>query len=252
MIELLLFLTGIIVGGTNAIAGGGMLIGLPIMIATGMAPLTASVTGIAVSGPGQLASAIGYRKFLRRVPKRFALLIIPLVIGGAGGSLLLRNTSADNFAEIIPFLVLFGVLFFALQPYIHFHLREHLRGKHRTITPLLLVAVALLPLGVYGGYFGAGIGFMMLAFLSFARLPELHTINAMKNVGILFLSVTSLCIMYSAHIIDWRVGGIMAAGSIIGGYYGARLGQRLSSHWLRITVIVIGFGSVIYLTLQNL
>lgn len=251
MTEILLFLTGIIVGAMNAVAGGGMLIGFPVLVALGSPPLVANITGNIISSPGQLASAWGYRNYLRRVPRRFALLIIPLVIGAAIGATTLRRTGADDFARIVPGLVLFGVVLFTVQPLLHFHLRQHLRGKHRTITPLLLIGLAMLPLSFYGGYFGAGFGFMMLAFLSFAKLSDTHMMNAMKNVGATFISATSLVCLYSTHLIDWRVGGITGLGAVVGGYSGSRLSQRLSSHWLRIFVIVIGLGAVAYLALRR-
>lgn len=247
MTELLLFLTGIIVGGMNAVAGGGMLIGFPVMVGLGVPPLVANMTGNVMSAPGQIASAWGYRDYLRRVPRRFALLIIPLVVGAAAGAIALRQTSASEFERIVPGLVLFGVVLFTVQPLLHFHLRQHLRGKHRTLVPLFLIALAMLPLSFYGGYFGAGFGFMMLAFLSFAHLPDIHVMNAMKNVGSTFVSGTSLLCLYSTGLIDWKVGGITAAGAVIGGYGGARGSQRISSHWLRILVICLGVGAVIYL-----
>jgi uncharacterized membrane protein YfcA len=251
MNELLFFLTGLIVGGMNAVAGGGMLIGFPVMVALGVPPLVANITGNIITAPGQLASAWAYRNYLKRVPWSFALLAIPLLLGGAAGAIVLRQTSANDFAKIVPGLVFFGVALFTVQPLLHFHLRQHLRGKHRTLIPLLFIALAMLPLSFYGGYFGAGFGFMMLAFLSFAHLPDLHMMNAMKNVGATLVSGVSLLCLYSTGHVDWKVGGIMATGAVIGGYSGARGSQRISSRWLRIGVIVVGFAAVAYLALQR-
>lgn len=251
MTELIFFLTGLVVGVMNAVAGGGMLVGFPVLVAMGVPPLVANASANVITGPGQLASAWGYRAYLRRVPRRFALLIVPLVIGAAAGATVLKQTSANDFAEIVPGLVLFGVALFAFQPLLHFHLKQHLHGKHRTITPLFFIALAMLPLAFYGGYFGAGFGFMMLAFLSFAKLSDTHMMNAMKNVGAAFVSATSFVCLVGTGLIDWRVGLITGAGAVIGGYSGARLGQRLSSHWLRIMVIVVGLSAVVYLGLQQ-
>jgi uncharacterized protein len=250
MHNIVFFFTGIIVGVMNAVAGGGMLIGFPTLVALGIPPLVANMTGGVISAPGQVASAWGYRQYLRRVPLKFAWLLVPLVIGAAVGATVLRRTSADGFATIVPWLVLFGVLLFAFQPYIHLHLQRHLHGKKRTI-PFVFVMVALLPMAFYGGYFGAGIGFMMLAFLSFAHLPDMHMINGMKNIGAMFIAGTTLACLFSSHLIDWRVGGIAAAGAIVGGYSGSRLSQRISSRWLRIVVVAAGFSAVIYLALQH-
>lgn len=251
MTELILFLTGIVVGAMNAVAGGGMLIGFPMMVALGVPPLTANATGSIITAPGQLASAWGYRTYIRRIPRRFIILVPPLLIGAAAGALTLRNTSASDFAQLVPWLVLFGVLLFAFQPFIHLHLKQHIRGKKKALPPLLLIALAMLPLAFYGGYFGAGFGFIMLAFLSFTKLPDVHIMNVIKNIGATCVSATSVVCLYSAGLIDWRIGTIMATGSIIGGYSGARLSQRMSSHWLRIAVIVIGLSAAVYLLLQE-
>ena len=251
MVEIILFLTGLTVGAMNAVAGGGMLLGFPVMVALGIPPLTANVTANLVTAPGQLASAWGYRKYLRKVPKRFALLAPPLALGAVAGAITLRQTSANDFARLVPLLVLFGVVLFTVQPLLHFHLRQHLRGKHKTIIPLLLIALAMIPLSFYGGYFGAGFGFMMLAFLSFANLHDTHMMNAMKNVGAAIVSTTALLCLHNTGLFNWRLGAIMAVGAVIGGYSGARLSQRLSSHWLRIAVIVIGLSAVVYLGLQR-
>jgi uncharacterized protein len=251
MTELIIIATGLVVGLMNAVAGGGMLVGFPILIALGIPPLVANASSAIITGPGQLASAWGYRNYLKRVPWKFALLLIPLVVGAAIGTVVLRNTSADDFASVVPLLVLFGVALFAFQPLLHFHLRQHLRGKHRTLTPLFLIGLALLPVSIYGGYFGAGFGFILLAFLGFAHLPDIHMINAMKNVGGVALSATVIVFLFSSGLIDWRIGLLGASGAVIGGYAGARFSQRLSSHWLRIIVITIGLSAVVYLFLQR-
>src|SRR5580704_7628531 len=167
--EILLFLVGIIVGSMNAIAGGGMLLGFPVLLAAGLSPLVANITGNIVILPGQLTSAFGYRRFLRKLPPRYLILLLPCLIGGTIGALVLRHTSATRFQELVPGLILFAVLLFTFQPLLHLHLRRHISQRSRNIRRLLLIATALLPTAIYGGYFGAGFGFLMLAFLSFAR-----------------------------------------------------------------------------------
>lgn len=249
--DIVLLLAGFVVGAMNAIAGGGMLVGFPVLIALGVPPLMANATGNVVTSPGQLASALGYWKYLRRVPKRYAWLILPIIAGAAAGSLALRNTSPHDFAKLVPGLVLFGVALFAFQPLMHFHLHRQLKGRAKTILPFILLAIAIIPLSFYGGYFGAGYGFIMLAFLGFTNLPDAHMINAMKNVSAIFVSATSVVCLYSAHIIHWQTGLIMAAGSITGGYTGARSAQKVSSHWLRVCIIAIGLSAVVYLYLHQ-
>lgn len=245
--DLVLLLAGFIVGAMNAIAGGGMLIGFPILIALGTPALLANATTGVITLPGQAASAWGYRRYLRRVPLRYALFIIPAVIGAAGGALALRYTSTQKFADLVPLLVLFGVGLFIVQPFLHFHLHQHVKGKRRSWLPMALLGLALVPISFYGGYFGAGYGFMMLAFLGFTNLPDAHMINGMKNIAATFVGAASIACLFSAQLIQWRMGLIMAAGAVVGGYTGARSAQKVSSHWLRIAIIAIGICAVIYL-----
>jgi uncharacterized protein len=251
MHEIILFLVGLIVGAMNAIAGGGMLIGFPALIALGVHPLVANATANVVTGPGQIASAFAYRKYLRKVPLKYGLLLVPVVVGAAMGALLLRSTPAEHFAQLVPGLVLFGVGLFAVQPLLHFHLHRHLKGRYKTWVPIIIIGLATLPVSIYGGYFGAGYGFIMLAFLGFTSLHDTHMINAMKNVAATGVASASIVCLYGSHLIDWRVGTIAAAGSILGGYLGARYAQKVSSHQLRVAVIIIGVLAVAYLAMQE-
>jgi len=249
--DIVLLLVGFIVGAMNAIAGGGMIIGFPVLLALGIPPLFANATANIVSLPGQLASAIGYRKYIRRVPARYLLLLIPVVAGSAVGALTLRHTSATDFANIVPILLLFGIGLFTFQPLLHFHLHAHVKGVRRTWLPMVLLGIAVAPLSFYGGYFGAGYGFMMLAFLGFTNMTDTHMMNGMKNIAATFVAGTSIICLYSSGLIHWRIGIIMAVGSAIGGYSGACGAQKLSSHWLRIIVIVLGMSAVVYLGLRQ-
>jgi uncharacterized membrane protein YfcA len=251
MHDIIYFLTGFVVGAMNAIAGGGMLIGFPVIVATGVSPLIANGIGNVATFPGQITSAFGYRNYLRKVPRSYAWLILPVIAGSALGAVILRNTSPHDFSRMVPGLVLFGVFLFAIQPLLHFHLHRHLKGRAKTALPLVLLGAAILPLSVYGGYFGAGYGIIMLAFLGFTSVPDTHMMNAMKNVSAVFVSGTTMLCLYGAHIIDWRIGLIMGAGSAIGGYVGARGAQRVSSHWLRVSIILIGLASVAYLAFRE-
>jgi len=245
--DIILLLAGFIVGSMNAIAGGGMLVGFPILIGLGVPPLLANATANIVTLPGQMASAFGYRAYLRRVPLRYAALLAPIVLGAAAGALTLRHTPAADFANIVPLLVLFGVGLFTFQPLLHFHLHSYLKGRQKAWLPIVLIGLAMLPLSFYGGYFGAGYGFMMLAFLGFTNMQDTHMMNSMKNVAATFVSATSIICLYGAHLIQWRTGLVMAAGSTIGGYLGARGAQKVSSQWLRGGIIVIGMAAVICL-----
>ena len=249
--DIALVVAGFMVGAMNAIAGGGMLIGFPILVALGIPPLLANATANVVTAPGQLASAYGYREYIKRVPRRYAWLLLPIVLGAVAGALSLRHTSADNFAKLVPLLVLFGVGLFTFQPLLHFHLHSHLTGRRRALLPIVLLGLAMLPLSYYGGYFGAGYGFMMLAFLGFTNLQDTHMMNGMKNIAATFVAVSSIVCLFGSHLIQWREGAIMAVGAVAGGYLGARSAQKVSSQWLRGSIITIGMTAVVCLTLRQ-
>lgn len=248
--DILLLLTGVIVGGMNAIAGGGTLVSFPVLLSVGLPALTASATSYVAVLPGQISSAIGYRKFLSKLPKAYLILLIPCAAGAAIGAQLLRHTSFSRFEQIVPFLVLLAILLFVLQPFLSVHLLRHLRSRHKNQVKLLLFGLALFAMTIYGGYFGAGMGFALLALLSFTRQHEIHTLNAMKNIiGITTISVAIISI-YSAHLISWQHGLVMAAGNVLGGYFGAHLAQRVPSHVVRVVVVAIGIATAIYLLLR--
>lgn len=251
MYDIILFGAGILVGAMNAIAGGGMLIGFPVLLATGLPALAANVTSNIVIMPSSLSSAYGYRKYIRKVPRQYLLLLIPCLLGGVIGALILRTTPASKFQDLVPGLVLFAVILFAFQPLLHFHLHNHMRGKNKGLQSLLIIALALLPVAIYGGYFGAGFGFIMLAFLGFTKLHDVHKMNGLKNLASVSIASMSIICLFSTHLINWQYGLSMAAGGVIGGYYGSRLAQKVSSHAGRIIVIIIGLGTAAYLGLRS-
>jgi len=252
MSDIILFFVGIIVGAMNGVAGGGMLIGFPLLIASGLSALSANATGYIASLPGQLASAVGYRERLRTVPRRYALLLVPCVVGAAIGTLILRNTDASSFERFVPLLILAAVGLLAFQPPLQRYLKRHLKARAAPprIKPLTAMGLMLFPLAIYGGYFGPGFGFVLLAFLSFTRFNGLHTMNGLKNVMATAMLVTSIIALQGSSLIDWQAGLIMGAGSLIGGYFGARYIQKIPGTISRIIVISIGVIAALYLALR--
>lgn len=249
--ELIVFAVGIAVGAMNGIAGGGMLLGFPVLLAVGLPPLVANITTNIVILPGQITSAYGYRKYLRKLPRRYLILLIPCLIGATIGALLLRHTPSARFQEMVPGLIFFAVVLFAVQPLLHFHLLRHISKRSQNNATLFLIALGLLPTAIYGGFFGAGFGFIMLAFLSFTNLRDIHQMNGLKNLAGMTIATVCIICLYSTHLINWPLGLAMAAGNGVGGYLGARYSQRFSSQVIRIVVIIIGFAAAGYLAFRT-
>jgi uncharacterized membrane protein YfcA len=251
MQDLLLFGAGIVVGVMNAVAGGGLLLGFPALLAAGLSPLSANITGNIVVLPGLVSSVFGYRKYLRTVPRRYMVLLIPCFLGAMIGAITLRLTPSARFQQLVPSLILFAVVLFAFQPFLHFRLHRHMHSKSKRPKSLVPISLALLPMTIYGGYFGAGFGFMMLAFLGFTKLQDIHQMNALKNLAGGAISIASIICLFSTHLINWKLGLVMAAGNFTGGYFGSRAAQRVSSHVTRIIVILIGLTTAVYLGLRT-
>lgn len=249
--DLFLLAAGFLVGVMNAIAGGGMLLGFPALLAYGLTALTANATGPIAVLPGQIASAYGYRSYLRQTPKKYAWLLLPLIIGALFGAYGLSHTSGDTFEEFVPWLIFFAVGLFAFQPLLHDYLHKHMRTRSKRVKPLVIISIGLIPVGLYGGYFGAGLGFLMLAFLGFTHIKDAHQMNAMKNVAATFMCVASIIVLSQGTLIDWHAGLVMAVGSTAGGYIGSRVAQKISNHSIRVVVIIIGVVTASYLALRN-
>lgn len=251
MHEIILFFAGLVVGSMNSVAGGGMLIGFPIMVAVGMSPLVANATGNIAVLPGLLSSAFAYRKFLHKLPSRYLLLLIPCIAGGAIGATILRHTSSTRFSQLIPFLILCAVILFAIQPFLHFHLHRHISKRSRNNLILSMIGLGLFPVSIYAGYFGPGFGFLMLAFLGFTSLRDVHKMNALKNLAAAGITAAAIIILLPAHLFNWPLGLSMAFGCALGGYSGSRISMHFSSHAIRIVVTCIGFLSAVYLAFHN-
>ncbi|HSX47300.1 MAG TPA: sulfite exporter TauE/SafE family protein, partial [Patescibacteria group bacterium] len=232
--DIILFFAGILVGSVNAVAGGGMLIGFPILLALGMPALIANATGNLVVLPGNISATFGYRKYLNRVPKTYLVLLIPAIIGSALGALVLRHTSSTKFTQIIPGLIIFAAILFAFQPYLYRKIHKHIhsvKGRKMSFKTITFISFAILPVCFYGGYFGPGFGFIMLAFLGFTGLHNhIHRMNTLKCIIGICIASTSLIVLYSSHLINWRQGLIMGTGNLFGGYYGALGIQKVSTH----------------------
>lgn len=244
---ILAFLAAMVGGAMNAIAGGGTLVTFPAIVALGLSPLTANATSTVGLWPGAAGSLWGYRRQLDGARPWLRLLTLPSLLGGTAGALLLLGTGEDRFARIVPFLVLAGTLLFMLQ-------KPLLRALGRTPAeagdhPLFQgrFFVAQFSVGVYGGYFGAGIGILMLAVLEMMGHRNIHRMNGLKNWGGMCINVVAALLFIASGIVDWPIAAALAVGGIVGGYGGSRLAQRVSQAAVRQMVVMIGFISFVWL-----
>ncbi len=249
---LLLFIPGIIGGAINAIAGGGGIILYPALLAVGIPPINANATVSFAVLPGAVAATVGYRQHLAQVAKHFLWLILPCMVGAFFGARLLATIHPDTFASLSPWLVLSAVILLALQSRInHIILSEKrlIKTTRRIAVPLLYLVV--FGLAIYGGFFGAGFGLMMLVVLGFSSLKNQYRMSAVKNLcGI---GISSVAASYFAlhGLLSISSGCAVAAGTIVGGYSGSRLSQKISTHLVHDLTVAIGLIIAIVLLVKN-
>jgi hypothetical protein len=253
MIEkaLVVVVTGILVGMINSIAGGGMLIGFPILLLFGLSALVSNATSNVITLAGQLTSSIGYRKQIKKLAPAYFALIIPSVVGGIIGAYVLRRTPNSKFLLVAPALIIAAVVLFAFQPYIKQRIYKIPEMVSNYDGPSVGIFFLVFALSIYGGYFGAGYGLVMLAILSLSKIKSIHEMNGLKNLCALAVSLSAIGILFNSHLINWHYGLTMAVGSAIGGYVGARMAQRFPMAMVRYLVIVIGIATAIYLFSQS-
>lgn len=237
---LLLLVTGVIGGAINAIAGGGGIIMYPALLAAGLPPIIANTTSSLVVWPGSLTSAYGYRKDLKKVPKSFFWLVIPCILGSLLGSYILTHTKPSTFEHLAPFLILSAVLLLAMQSRIHRFVTKQTKSRKIMWHTVPLVCAAAFPLAIYGGYFGAGFGLMMLALLGFSGLKNIYQMNGVKNLAGAVMAIVATLYFWHAGLINWPAGLVMAAGTTVGGYVGSRLTHKISAHLVHDLTIAIG------------
>jgi uncharacterized membrane protein YfcA len=240
----LLVLAGVGAGIANGVAGGGSLISFPLLLALGFPPLTANITNTVGIWPGYLGSAVGFRKEIAGQGRRFARLSPVAGIGAVLGAVLLLTTSSADFTAIAPWLVLGASLLFAAQPF----LRRALSGADdpSRVHPVLLVA-GTFAASVYGGYFGAGMGVMLLAILGLC-LPDsiLRTSGLRTILSILVNGVAAVVFLIHGGLV-WEAVALLAAGSLVGGWVGARVAVAIPANALRAVVVVIGLVTTVKL-----
>lgn len=246
--DLAVLAAGLAAGMINAVVGSGSLITFPTLLAVGLPPLTANVSNTVGLVPGSVAGAVGYRRELVASRQHLFALIGFTAAGAAAGATLLLQLPSSFFDKAVPVLVLLAVALMALQPRLAAALAARGREPQGAGWELRLGVFAT---GVYGGYFGAAQGVILLGLLGLLLPVTLQQANGVKNVlGGLANLVAGVAFVLVAHV-DWAAAGLIAAGSTVGGVLGARYGRRLSASTLRRIVVVGGTVVGIVLLIQN-
>jgi uncharacterized protein len=244
----LVLVVAVVGGFVNSIAGGGSLLTFPTLVWVGVTPVAASATNTVGLWPGSLGGVVGFR---RHLPERsvIALLGVPSLIGGIVGAVLLLRTPEDVFEALAPVLVFVATVLLAVQEPLSRRLGRDLVGERTAGFGLVAVVVQLL-IGVYGGFFGAGIGIMMLAALAILGLTDIHEMNGLKNV--LAIVINGVAALYFAveGAVLWTDAALMAVGSVVGGLGGAAFAHRIGRQAVRQAVIAIGVIASVSLLLK--
>lgn len=233
-------------GVVNSVAGGGTLLTFPALLAA-LNPMgieagrIANATSTVALVPGSLAGAWGYRREMRAARQWTALLIGPSLIGGLVGSLLLTRLDAKYFDFLIPWLILTAALLFMVQPVVArlIQAKPHTAPSRNTIAAIVFFQFLV---SIYGGYFGAGIGILMLSGLALMGLPGVHEMNAVKTFLAFCINGVSVVIFVVENMVEWSVVPVMVAASILGGYLGARVARRVRPRLVRWFIIAVGLG----------
>ena len=239
-----ILLAGVGAGTINAVVGSGTLLTFPTLLAFGYPPVTANVSNTIGLVPGSVAGAWGYRRELAGQRERVLRLGVASLIGGATGGLLLLVLPAGAFEAIVPILIGIGVLLVVFGPRISRWVAEHhgdAGGEHWWVWPAVLVT------GVYGGYFGAAQGVLLMAVLGIGVADTLQRLNGAKNVLAAIVNAVAGVIFIFVADVDWGVVALIAAGSIVGGLLGSSLGRRLPPAVLRGVIEVVGVVALVVL-----
>ena len=242
-----IFAAGGAAGAINTIVGSGTLLTFPVLLGFGYSPITANVSNTIGLVPGSVSGAFGYRRELEGQRRRAVWLGLASLVGGITGAVLLLALPPSAFKKIVPAFIAAALVLIVLQPW----LTRRLAGRHahplavRGLLPLSLFAV-----GVYGGYFGAAQGILLLGILALALPDTLQRINALKNVlaGLTNL-VAGVVFVIAAQHVSWAVAALLAVGSALGAQVGARVGRRLPASALRALIVAVGIVAILKLVL---
>ena len=228
-------------GGINSVAGGGTLVTFPTLVYLGLPSVIANATNTAAIWPGSLGSLWGFRRELREADPIMFWLALPSVLGGVAGALLLRLTPTHTFDHIIPFLILFATVLFTVQGPLQKRLGTPHEDRHRSPRWFVTAMLIQILVGLYGGYFGAGMGIMMLTVLSVLGMTDILKMNALTSLYALCINGIAAVLFMLAHMVRWHYVLVMAVFAIAGGWGAAGVARRVGRKAVRRFVIALGY-----------
>lgn len=235
---------GMLAGVVLSSIGAASLISFPILLAVGLPPVVANASNSVGLVPAGIGGAFGYRRELRENPALTRAILLTSGVGAVLGALLLLKLPPDVFESIIPWMILFACALVGLQPLISSRVQQRRarlghspRDRQAMSAPVTAISTVM---GVYGGYFGAGQGVMMVAFLALGIDVELRVINALKTLAVFASNVVASIVFIFLAPLDWQAIALVGAGSIIGGYVGALIGRKMPPSVFRVLVVVMG------------
>jgi uncharacterized protein len=250
-----IFAAALIAGAINSIAGGGTILSFPALIFVGVPALVANATNTTALFPGSLSAYTQYRGQSGNPARYWLWLGVPSLVGGTIGAYGAITIGNQAFDKLAPWLVLVATTLFFLQEPIR---RAVLKGKNedltetRSVPTLVGVMVFQLVVALYGGFFGAGIGILMLASLGFLGIRNIHKVNALKNFSAVFINGSASVMFALRREVNWPVALLMMVGAVVGGIIGARVAQRLTQKTVKNIVVVIGIASAILMIAKEL
>ena len=238
---LLLVAIGFFAGTANALVGGGTLFTFPVLLSAGLSPVIANTTTTVALLPGTFTSAYTYLPELRRLRENLRGRIAAATAGGLTGALLLLVSGNDLFFYLVPWLLAVATILFTFSRKIVKRVTEEPHRKNE----LQLLIMEFLS-AIYGGYFGAGIGILLMSSMALAGEQNMRSANAQRNFLVCFINGVAALLFIASSSVNWSVAVIVMAGSICGGYFGARVAKRISNDWLRLLITAAGVIFTVY------
>jgi uncharacterized protein len=242
---LVLFIAALLGGMLNAVAGGGSFIAFPALLFSGVPAIPANATNTVALWCGLAFSGGAFRRHLKVPPRVLLSLASVSLAGGVLGALLLLHTPGQTFLKILPWLMLFAVVLFVFGPRVT-RGNQAVAAKDPSARSIVAASFFQLLVAIYGGYFGGGMGFVILAMLTVFGMADIHEMNAFKIVLSTTTNGIAVIIFIAKHAVYWPQAVVMICGAAIGGYFGARYSLRLPRIWVRWFVIAVGAGMTTY------